>query len=142
MTNEETLAYLAGIIDGEGSIGIKRMKPTAKNPTGQWIGYIGAGMTDEQPIRMLQAAFGGCVTIRPPKRVGWRKSWKWQLTSQKACAAISRLFPFLQIKNRQGRLCVELHETKHKPGRLYHLCLTQAELDRRHQLWIDCCSLK
>jgi hypothetical protein len=139
MTKEETLAYIAGIIDGEGYVCIVRMRPTKKNPSGEWIARIGVKMTDEAPVRLCQTTFGGSLSVFTPKSINYRRQqWCWSVTAKKAASVIIALLPYLQIKGNQGLLCIQLDETKHKIGEHFHNCLTQDEIDARHRLWLAC----
>src|SRR5216683_4835898 len=133
-----TLAYLAGIIDGEGSIGISWTRPSARNPHGAWTGYINCSMTDEEPIRLLYETFGGYLGTQKPKLLHWRLKYIWSMTSTKACITLNLLLPYLRIKKRQALLCFKLQTLKQTTQRHD---LKQAELDARYALWLEMSAL-
>jgi hypothetical protein len=88
-TDQFELGYLAGIIDGEGSI----MHP---GRTEYW--QIKVNMTDEPVIRWL-ASMGGIFSVRPPDKPGRKEQYAWVLARQ----ADVRLFlttmtPLLRVK--------------------------------------------
>jgi hypothetical protein len=89
------IAYLAGIIDGEGSIGM------SSGGAGIRRFVIEVKMTDEMTIRLLHAAFGGNVITRTPANPLWKPLWRWRVTGTAARQAYQQLCPYLRIK-REG----------------------------------------
>lgn len=88
-------AYAAGIIEGEGAFVVLwingQRKPTAR---------IAVKMTDEEPVRWLQEAFGGPVAIIPA--YGTRKqTWRWYVHGRLAGAVAATVYPFMQSQRRR-----------------------------------------
>ena len=87
------LAYLAGLVDGEGSISIKHNKVT-----NVYSATISVGMTQTEGLHLLVEMFGGKIREDFTSN---RKStmYRWQLTSK---ADVSRvleaLLPYLRVK--------------------------------------------
>ncbi len=99
-------AYLAGLIDGEGCISIRRCKQ------GKFIYYkpmIEVGMTNRQPIELLEKTFGNSAwyEIIP---TGRRKliCHKWRVTGTHCLTIINAILPYLLVKRRQADLVVKL----------------------------------
>jgi hypothetical protein len=91
----ELLSYLAGIIDGEGSIGFySEGKGRGRRLT------IEANMTDRVIIELLQSMFGGSVRHRSPQGLGKKDSWHWRVSHKKARAALIVLRPYLLLKGK------------------------------------------
>ncbi len=89
---EHDLIYLAGLFDGEGSIGI-------------WSNGKKNGKRIEMEIKMahepimdwLVATFGGTKVSRPQPN-GWEHQWRWRVTGGKARRLYRAVSPHLKIK--------------------------------------------
>jgi hypothetical protein len=99
MTPEE-LAYLAGFIDGEGSLQIQRR--IHRNEFGEWLGYsiyLDVGQTRRDILEYLkEQAGGGCIHHKPS--VGNRKqSWMLRIMGSQALKFVSQIRPYLRVKS-------------------------------------------
>ena len=94
------LAYIAGIFDGEGSIGIRKQK-------GRYYQLaIALGMTNEYIPNLLMFSFGGTVykDIRPdPCQV----FWVWHIASRKANVFLEAILPYLKLKRNEAELAIK-----------------------------------
>lgn len=98
-TSEE-LAYLAGIIDGEGTIGIY-----LNSVNGNYQLRMAVEMTDFEAIDLFQEIFGGTSYIRKPDTKPNRKAKKiWYAFNSQASEIIIQLLPYLRVKKKQA-LC-------------------------------------
>lgn len=76
---KEMMAYIAGLIDGDGSIGT-RIGPRGKlSPLVQLHNSI-----KDMPL-YLNKLFGGTLAFDKPKKEGNRVIWKWMLQGYKGC---------------------------------------------------------
>lgn len=102
----KTLAYLAGVIDSDGCITIKRrrVKTAAK-----WnmSSTIFVRQVTREAIHLLHETFGGSVRVNPPSTHGGRDLFQWTVDRTKATAAAMRLLPYLRIKRQQAMILVE-----------------------------------
>jgi hypothetical protein len=100
-TNEE-LAYSAGIIDGEGYIGItKHSERRRKKNTFYYTIMVKVGMTDKEAVDFLYKLFGGYLYLEKRKDV--KDVWIWSIVGIKKVAPILRLLlPYLKVKNTQA----------------------------------------
>ncbi len=102
MSRKTDIAYLAGIIDGEGCIRIKRSKPY-KHLTGRTnMAYhcsISVRMVDAPAIQFLRDTLGGWTwhedSAVPGKR---RDMYAWQSTDADAERILRELLPYLRVK--------------------------------------------
>lgn len=94
------LAYLAGIIDGEGYIGIKRMQR-------RYHARVQVGMVERQAIDLLRDTFGGSLTLEALRGRG-RDIWRWHLSGLQAEACLIALQPFLRVKRLQAEAVLAL----------------------------------
>lgn len=86
------LAYLAGIIDGEGCIGYQ------SNGGGRRTFTIEVKMTNQLVIDLLHSTFGGAYQSRPSTNVAWKDQHRWRVKGEKAEEVYRALKPYLRIK--------------------------------------------
>ncbi len=114
---DETLAYLAGIMDGDGYL--KLTRNTAGSPGGH--PYFGATIGVQQlapgeAVRLFATVFGGHV-MPPAERPGARTMARCEVHTHKAAAATRRLLPYLLVKREQGLLLLEVERVRGTTGR-------------------------
>lgn len=101
------LAYLAGIIDGEGCIGFTRIR-------GQLVPRVTVTNTDRTLIEDLKHHFGGHISYRKPYKPGWKPSMHWILQNSKSVQLLDKVYKYLRIKKNQAT-CLFLHDSI-RPG--------------------------
>lgn len=114
-------AYLAGIIDGEGTVRIHRIKASSRLPRGYYCAEISIGSTTKELIDFIHENFyGGAVTYKKPQRVGWKESWEWRVYKNEYTTRIlQKTQPFLVVKIKQCELALKfLDYYSNKPSRL------------------------
>lgn len=102
------VAYLAGFVDGEGTIGMRRVK-LARNRGGySYEPYVSVGNTDPTIVTWLGEIFGGTVRTRKQQARGNRKLliYQWEVKSRTAVAVCRVLAPFLRMKGKQADLLI------------------------------------
>jgi len=106
---EYLMAYLAGVMDGDGSFSIIRQKG-AKNP---WhVAMLQCANLSKKIVDMLLHAFGGDIGIRKPFLLKSGKfsqplhRWKAQ-GAEKCHAALEKLIPFLVIKKERAEFLLK-----------------------------------
>jgi hypothetical protein len=129
--NETQLAYMAGIIDGEGSVGLISFKQVCKAhgkvyteaTRGKVYGYysrtvmrVGVGMTDEFIPSWLQAEFGGVLQHRLRSNPRWKDVWVWDVRATKALNFLKQVLPYLILKKGQAELCIAFQELRPTQG--------------------------
>lgn len=103
-----TLAYLAGIIDGEGSIGIYARK-SRNSRSKEYFIQVTCIMRERQAIDLLASVFGGLHAHRVQGHAG-AISFVWRVTSRKAYNCLLCLLPFLKIKRNQAQYAIQFNE--------------------------------
>ena len=86
------LSYLAGLVDGEGSVGWH----SAGRGTKRFV--IEIKMTSEGVIDWLAQTFGGYKQHRPSNHDGWQDQWRWRIQNGDALRLYDEIQPFLKIK--------------------------------------------
>lgn len=87
-------AYLAGLFDGEGSVGY-----FSQGVGRTLIFTMEMKMTDENVIDWVVAVFGGNKTFRKRGEKHHKDQWRWKVTGAAATKLYTKLLPFLRIKN-------------------------------------------
>ena len=115
---DETIkAYLAGIVDGEGSISIVRN--FSKGSRHRNICYtlcVQITMLEKEAINLLTQSFDGHVCLIPPRNNPNRWSieskaiWQWGITNDKAKQMLIELRPHLRVKLKQALLAIKFRE--------------------------------
>ena len=98
MTDDQKLAYAAGIIDGEGCISTHVQKDVRHLPSV----YVKVCMTDSRPIMLLQSMFGGPVRYKVAKIAHHRPQYVWDVSATRAEVVLKALLPFLIVKKEQA----------------------------------------
>jgi hypothetical protein len=105
------LAYLAGIIDGEGTICFQEKS----NGTRQY--RVAVIMTSEETIRWL-GQWGGTVTALPMRRGSkshWKPQWSWRVTSHSNVRLVlTAVMPYLVTKKQTAAEALDYIATR--PG--------------------------
>ena len=96
---ERDLAYIAGFIDGEGSITSGGRRCTLK---------VNATNIDKEPLEFIQRMFGGSIYECPPKKLEWRTIFRWVIGGASALVVLESLLPYFIIKRKQALLGIEL----------------------------------
>jgi hypothetical protein len=98
------LAYAAGIIDGEGYIGITESRPTGRRRSPQFRCLVVVQMCGPEVPVWLAENFGGTVHAYPPRQPGHKGSHRWVLQDRRAVVFCALLEPHLRVKGDQARL--------------------------------------
>jgi hypothetical protein len=135
-----TLAYLAGVIDGEGCIAIRRTKKTGSMRSTRYAAVITVGNTSRGLIQMLRTAFSaGCVTYRYPTKTK-RGAYLWNVQSQTARDVLRAVYPYLVVKREQATVLMEFVDEFDsfkgaRAGKKGGQVVSPGELTRRERLY-------
>jgi len=108
------LAYLAGIIDGEGSIYIGNFSSNPKTGTLHYQTNMEVTNTDENLIKWLQENFGGRVNKYTHKQTptnSRRPVFRWIASGELLTHLCDVLLPYLVIKIKQCEIMITMRKT-------------------------------
>jgi len=104
MTKEE-IAYIAGIIDGEGCISLASRCDSSYRyvtPTVQ------VSNTHLSLLDWLKELFGGTVDVRKDNRPNRKQCNTWRVAGNKARFVIKLILPYLRIKKDQANIAMSI----------------------------------
>ncbi len=108
------IAYCAGVIDSDGTIGIKRstyaMRVRGDAGAPIFSARICVRQVERGAVDLLASVFGG--NVRPARTYAkrGRPMWQWEARDRRAEAALKLLMPHLRIKRAQARNCLALRK--------------------------------
>jgi hypothetical protein len=103
---EVTIAYVAGFVDGEGYVCFnyghidKRRKESGQT-------FIRVTNSYKPVLVYLQSILGGSIHPNPPKNPKHKMSWIWQLRSRATFMLLSRMVPYLHVKQELANLILK-----------------------------------
>ena len=114
------LAYLAGIVDGEGSICIYRVRPAKynryQNPS--FRGVLNVSNTKKELFDWIESNFGNLNHSKKHRRSIFKKNstherwiYEWVVQGHRLLDLCTQLFPYLVLKKRQAELMIEFRRT-------------------------------
>ena len=107
------LAYLAGIIDGEGCLGISKnttKKQRQKNP--KYQSEVCIINTDTRLMNWLKENFGGLVNERKIYGPNDKISYRWRIKESQHQIILKAIIPHLVIKTEQAKLIIKFLTNK------------------------------
>lgn len=100
------LSYLAGVIDSDGSIGIKRstyhMRVRGDATVPIFSETIHCKQVQPEAVTLLKQTFGGNLRLETPSATRGKPLYAWMVHSAMAGRALVLLRPYLRIKARQA----------------------------------------
>jgi transposase len=123
---ETSLAWVAGFIDGEGTITFK-MGEKAKQPV------LSATNSSEEAINKVAAILGGGVKYKSdPRKDSYLTMWRWDLFGwQEVREAVRLLLPYLVVKRKEAELALAFLD-----GHVPHTPYTKKD-EERFQAWYE-----
>lgn len=118
MTSEQ-IAYLAGIMDGEGTISLSRTSDKTMKRKTSFRPFIAVVNTNIELIHYLHEITGlGTVSkLYVSKNKKHRSFKRWTVWTRQAEQIVKLLIPYLRVKKEQALLFLELLSIqKHVPG--------------------------
>lgn len=101
--SETEIAYIAGLIDGEGCIGI-----TYRKESDSFESHFGIRMTDTIIIPWLSEKLDVSYRLSKRNHPIWKDIFYLRLSGKTGIAIVITILPFLKLKKRQAELFIEL----------------------------------
>jgi len=122
MKEEEKMAYVAGLMDGDGSFSIIKEKARGNSTSPLYYPLIQLAKGSEWLIDYLISNFGGRENVRQPYRAKDGKmrkiNYAWKIRNREVCQSfIEKIIPYLVIKKERAEyLSTFISEDKTIPG--------------------------
>ena len=107
MSDDLTLAYLAGVIDSDGYITVHR---STRRSVVYYAARIGITGTRREPHDIAASLWGGTVSQHTPRNSRHRLQYQWSRTGDAAVPIIEAVRPFLRVKRAQADIALEVQE--------------------------------
>ena len=125
----EDAAWLAGVIDSDGSIGVHiNQQPEGRAPS--FVPWVRVGQMRSEVVTRIEDVVGTGRVMRDGRGV-----WHWSASAQQARWVLERVHPWLLIKKRQAWAAIEVaRHVEERNARGSHRPLTADDIDYRHGL--------
>jgi len=107
--DEAQAAYLAGLIDGEGTIGLWGIKPSARRRA-VLVPHLEIGNTNRDLIDWLVRITQNGRIVLNREIEGCKRCYKWQLAPRQVALILPQVLPYLIAKRRQGEVVARFLE--------------------------------
>ena len=107
-------AYMAGIMDGEGTFYIGNYSGNRKNGDKHFQTVIAVCTTDKSLMEWLIDIFGGSFRAYTPNQMsknGRKQVYRWAATSNRLLHICEIILPYLVIKKRQAEIMIKIRST-------------------------------
>ena len=102
------LAYMAGILDGEGCISITKIRASNTNLHNLSYGLqVRVGMVDKSIPLLFYYAFGGSFRQRKYSHKEYKNQWLWGVSGKLAIRSLEMLLPYLRSKKNEAELAIK-----------------------------------
>jgi len=124
MWSQDQLAYMAGIIDGEGSISIDVQSPNKTRKYHYYSIRMNIINTNLELMEWLVKNFGG--NLYKNRKVEKRKQvYKWSIYSRKAAEILQQTLPYMIVKKPHAIILIEFMDSMgvtgwHVPEEIRH----------------------
>ncbi len=106
-TPDPLLAYVGGLIDGEGCISIQ--KTSGKKKACYYLEItIGMSLKAAPLLQAIKKSFGGTLCKGRVKSKNWDGSLKWRIGGEKAMEFLVKVQPYIILKASQTSIAIEL----------------------------------
>ena len=109
MVAEKIIAYTAGLVDGEGTVTLSRMKANERR-----CPVVSISSTTYELMLFMKQHFGGAIsTLSRAATQGHKQAWHWQTSRNGAISLLSLIESYMvePAKKRRARLIIERYKS-------------------------------
>lgn len=105
-------AYIAGLFDGEGSIGFRRVHSSDGHTPGCVL-RIRITNTHSEVLRWVACVVGAPNKVfkRKPGKAHYLPYYEWSVSSQNALSLLHQIYPYLRIKRLQAEVAFRYEQS-------------------------------
>lgn len=120
---EAEKAYLAGIVDGEGTVTLSKNRSN-QTPSPE----VAIANNSLELLEWVRSRFGGTIVSKKKRLKHHRDSYAWALRYDKALGFLKKIRPYLIVKKAQADLILKYYKSvTHRAGR-YDACLLEKKM--------------
>lgn len=120
-------AYIAGILDGEGYLGVSLN-------SGRYRSRIQIEMTALPLLRWINTKIPEArILKRPIRNKRWRQQYSLVISDNAIPKFLKHVLPFLRLKKNQANVLLRFQKTLFKPGVLGHTEATIRQKEKAHK---------
>lgn len=121
--NELAFAYLAGVLDSDGSISINCRRGVQRDGySAVYSEAVAISQTKTEALYLAQSLFGGTVRLvkrgigsnKPNSMQPRRPMYTWYVADRIAVATLRAVLPYLRVKRKQADIVLKLRELKER----------------------------
>ena len=110
---QNNLAYLAGIVDGEGYFFLEQARKNYRIPV------LGVEMAEKDVIKAFSDYFGcGHLLMRAPKQAHHKILYRWRVRGRPAIAILKKMYKYFSIRRRKNADILFKHKFKNGPRQI------------------------
>lgn len=106
-----TLAYAAGLFDGEGSVSIAYSLGGRDKTKRYHSLHVSLTSTTPEMLEWLKANFGGPIITQRKAQAGWKLASRWQISGKHAAEFLALIEPYLVLKRPQVAVALNFRQT-------------------------------
>ena len=131
-------SYIAGLVDGEGCIGVYKRNYYKENWSPRYSAYVAITNTNYAVLDWVQSLYGGSLSKKKRYYKIHKQGYVLQIRDSELKVFLKDILPYLRIKERQAKLVIKFWEHikffKGDYGRLAQK-LTKEELKKRDKYY-------
>jgi hypothetical protein len=108
---DEQAAYIAALIDGEGSVECQRELPRGA-ANYRYVLRVSFTMGTKEPLHTVGQWLGLAPKMYPPTDPSRQPRWRLHLPKSVSCAVLERVMPYLILKRRQAELVLAIERVR------------------------------
>ncbi len=98
MTNEQIIAYTAGLVDGEGTITLTRITRGKQRAP-----CVTVSSTTIELLNFMKEHYGGTIVKLRHVNAKWKQAWHWQVSYNRAVVMLKEITPYLLEPSKRRR---------------------------------------
>jgi hypothetical protein len=103
-TTSPSIEYLAGFVDGEGSLMISKWRDRESHP--HYRPRISLSNTNRAVLEDVKRAYGGILASQPSPKPEWKDSFQLVWTNGMVERLLMKLMPYLRLKRNQAAVII------------------------------------
>jgi hypothetical protein len=124
---EEEKAYLAGFLEADGCISIRKFKRNKRRRKDYYGGVVSIVNTNKGILEYFHKLIGkGTIHVLCKGTAKWKRSYRYQINGREASKVLAEIRPYMKMKYKQADLFCEMYDVKQNH-------MTQEQYDKAEQ---------